>query len=197
MKAARKKDSNVTKKDIILSEAAKLFKEKGFGGTSMRELAEQVGIEAASMYNHIRSKDEILEEICFRIAHEYVAHLAEIESAPMSYAEKVKALIGLHVQMVVNDANAVSVANNDWKYLTDERKEEFKEIRKGYEKRFAALLMLGIAHGEFREVNVSVALFTILSSIRWIELWYKPSREIPIETLKQDIIAILMDGLNK
>ena len=54
----------INKKELILSEAAMLFKEKGFGGTSMRDLAEKVGMEAASMYNHIKSKDEILELIC-------------------------------------------------------------------------------------------------------------------------------------
>ena len=53
----------INKKELILSEAAMLFKEKGFGGTSMRDLAEKVGMEAASMYNHIKSKDEILELI--------------------------------------------------------------------------------------------------------------------------------------
>ena len=55
-----------SKRQIILEEAAKLFKDKGYGGTSMRDIAGQVGMEAASMYNHIKSKDEILEIICFQ-----------------------------------------------------------------------------------------------------------------------------------
>lgn len=186
----------ITKRELIMKEAARLFKEKGFGGTSMRDLAEKVGIEAASMYNHIRSKDEILEEICFRVAHEYVAHLSEIEDADKNYAAKLKALIHLHVQMIITDADAVSVANNDWKYLNGSKLTLFKEVRKGYEKRFAALLQGGIAAGEFREVNVSVALFTILSSLRWIELWYKPGRAISKEELEHDITAILMNGIN-
>lgn len=186
----------VSKRDIILQEAARLFKDKGFGGTSMRDLAEKVGIEAASMYNHIRSKDEILEDICFRIARQYVAHLSEIEHADLSYREKVRALIGSHVLMITEDAYAVSVTNNDWKFLNADVMESFKEIRKDYEKRFAALIQKGIEQGEFREVNVSVALFTILSSLRWIELWYKPEREITREELEKDITAILMNGIN-
>jgi len=186
----------VSKKEIILQEAARLFKDRGFGGTSMRDLAERVGIEAASMYNHIRSKDEILEEICFRIAREYVAHISEIEHADMSYREKVQALIGLHVKMITEDPHAVSVTNNDWKSLNAAAMASFKEIRKDYEKRFAALIQKGIEQGEFRAVHVSVALFTILSSLRWIELWYKPEREITKEELQKDITAILMNGIN-
>ena len=62
MKATRKKAS---KKEFILKKAAQMFREKGFAATSMRDLAETVGIEAASLYNHIRSKNEMLESICF------------------------------------------------------------------------------------------------------------------------------------
>lgn len=186
----------VNKRELILQEAAKLFKERGFGGTSMRDLAEKVGIEAASMYNHIRSKDDILEDICFRIARQYVVQLSETEHADMTYAEKVKALIRRHVQMITEDAYAVSVTNNDWKYLNEDKMVQFKAIRKDYERRFAALISKGIEQGEFRPVNVSVALFTILSSLRWIELWYKPQRTITKETLENDITAILMNGIN-
>lgn len=185
------------KKGIILAEAAKLFKQKGFGGTSMRDLAEKVGIEAASMYNHIRSKDEILEEICFRIAHEYLSHISEIENTNQSFTEKIKAIIRLHVRMIINDAAAVSVANSEWKYLTEAKMVLYKEIRKDYEKRFAHIIEKGIEEGEFKEVNVSVALFTMLSSLRWIELWYKPGREISPEKLEEDLINLLLNGLNK
>jgi len=62
-----------SKKELIIQEAALIFKQKGYSATSMRELAEKVGMEAASLYNHIRSKDEILEEICFKVANQYVS----------------------------------------------------------------------------------------------------------------------------
>lgn len=190
------KKPKVNKKELILSEAAKLFKEKGFGGTSMRDLGEKVGMEAASMYNHIRSKDEILELICFKIAEEYTSHLAEIENTESTFQEKLKRVIQLHIEVMVNDAAAVSVANNDWKYLTDEKKIEYKEKRKSYEKSFANILEQGMATGEFKTMNVSVALFTILSSLRWIELWYKPSREISPAELEEELTTILLNGLN-
>jgi len=101
----------INKKELILEEAAKLFKEKGFGGTSMRDLAEKVGMEAASMYNHIKSKDEILELICFKIANQYISQLQEIENTNQSFQDKLKAIIGLHVQLIIEDSASVSVAN--------------------------------------------------------------------------------------
>ncbi|MCA8829604.1 TetR/AcrR family transcriptional regulator [Hymenobacter pini] len=185
------------RRQLILDEAAKLFKQKGFGGTSMRDLAREVGMEAASMYNHIKSKDEILELICTRIAHTYISQLADIEQTDASYADKVKALIRLHIRLMIEDGAAVSVANHDWKYLPEPQLTEFKQARKDYEKGFAQLIEKGIAAGEFQPVNVSVALFTILSAVRWVELWYRPGRELSAEELEDHIITMLLTGLAK
>lgn len=185
------------RRQLILDEAAKLFKQKGFGGTSMRDLAREVGMEAASMYNHIKSKDEILDLICTRIAHTYISQLAEIEQTEASYADKVKSLIRLHIRLMIEDGAAVSVANHDWKYLPEPQLSAFKEARKNYERGFAALIEQGIAAGEFQPVNVSVALFTILSAVRWVELWYRPGRELSAEELEDHIITMLLTGLAK
>ena len=186
----------INKKELILSEAAMLFKEKGFGGTSMRDLAEKVGMEAASMYNHIKSKDEILELICFKIANQYISQLQEIENTNQTFQEKLNAIIGLHVQLIIEDSASVSVANNDWKYLSNDKKEQYKETRKSYEKSFANIIEQGMQNGEFKKMNVSVALFTMLSSLKWIELWYRPNRDITPQELEDDLKTLLMKGLN-
>ncbi|MGI4834150.1 MAG: TetR/AcrR family transcriptional regulator [Janthinobacterium lividum] len=185
------------KRELILAEAAKLFKDRGYSGTSMRDLAGQVGMEAASMYNHIKSKDELLDTICFRISDTYISQLAEIEATPSRYADKLRALVRLHIGLMVEDGAAVSVANHDWKYLPEPRLSEFKQARKTYERGFAALIEAGIAAGELRPVNVSVALFTILSAVRWVELWYRPGRGISAEELESNIITVLLGGLEQ
>ncbi|GAB3864811.1 TetR/AcrR family transcriptional regulator [Hymenobacter segetis] len=190
-------NKKLNKRQIILDEAAKLFKLKGFGGTSMRDLAGEVGMEAASMYNHIKSKDEILEHLCFHVSNTYIAQLAEVEQMPGSNGDKLKELLRWHINLMLEDGAAVSVANNDWKYLTDSKLEQFKAARKQYEKGFAALIENGIAAGEFRPVNASVALFTILSAVRWVELWYRPGRGVTAQELEEDIMAILLNGLAK
>lgn len=187
----------ISKRQLILTEAAKLFKDRGYSGTSMRDLAGQVGMEAASMYNHIKAKDEILESICFRISGIYISQLAEISATDASYGDKIKALIRLHIQLMVEDGAAVSVANHDWKYLPAPKLAEFKQARKSYEKGFAALLEAGIAAGEFQPVNVSVALFTILSAVRWVELWFRPGRELSADELEANIITMLLNGLER
>jgi len=184
-------------RQLILDEAAHLFKERGFGSSSMRDLGARVGLDAASMYNHIKSKDEILESICFQVSDTYIAQLMEVEQMDATYLEKITELLRRHVRLMTKDGAAVSVANNEWKALTEPRLTEFKEARKRYEKGFAALIEQGIATGELQAVNVSVALFTLLSAVRWVELWYRPGRSLSAAELEADLLIMLLDGLKK
>jgi len=184
-------------RQLILDEAARLFKERGFGSSSMRDLGARVGLDAASMYNHIKSKDEILEIICFQVSDTYIAQLTEVEQMEATYLGKITELLRRHVRLMTKDGAAVSVANNEWKALTEPRLTEFKQARKRYEKGFAALIEQGIAAGELQAVNVSVALFTLLSAVRWVELWYRPGRNLSAAELEADLLTMLLDGLKK
>src|SRR5690606_40554740 len=96
-KDAQKKS---TKKEIILEKAAIMFREKGFSATSMRDLAESVGIEAASLYNHIQSKSQILQEIVSRAADDCNQHLDKLVAENKSCSEKIESIIRFHVQMM-------------------------------------------------------------------------------------------------
>lgn len=191
------KNKKADKREFILSEAAKLFKQKGYGASSMRDLAEQVGLDAASMYHYISSKDEILKTICFKIAHHYLSHLSEMEHQNISYTQKLKALVRLHIQVMVSNAAEVSVANNDWKYLSAQALNEFKELRRTYERRLEALIEDGVKAGELEPVHTPVALFTLLSAVRWVELWWRPNRGISTDELENSIITILFNGLER
>src|SRR4030095_4828272 len=96
------KRKKASKKDLIIQKAACMFREKGFPATSMRDLAEAVGIEAASLYNHIQSKSEILQEIIFRIANDCNVHLASVDNPSQDNIRKIESLIRFHVQMMLN-----------------------------------------------------------------------------------------------
>ena len=78
-----------SKKDLIIGKASAMFREKGFPATSMRDLAEAVGIEAASLYNHIQSKSDILQEIIFRTANECNVHLEATEESGSAVVRKI------------------------------------------------------------------------------------------------------------
>ena len=97
-KTVRKRAS---KKELILQKAAAMFREKGFAATSMRDLAETVGIEAASLYNHIRSKNEILEAICFDVANSFNANMEGTESSNEKSILKIEKLLRFHIRQMI------------------------------------------------------------------------------------------------
>ena len=88
-----KTEKNLSRKDVIVSKAATLFREKGYKAASMRDLAEAVGVEAASLYNHIKSKSELLHELVFSVANKFVLKLDEIESESISSLDKMEKIL--------------------------------------------------------------------------------------------------------
>ena len=88
-----KPGKNASKKDVIITKAASLFRTKGFSAATMRELADAVGIEAPSLYNHIGSKSEILQAICFKVAGEFTTQLAAAEIQAVSNSNKIELII--------------------------------------------------------------------------------------------------------
>ncbi|WMX12203.1 MULTISPECIES: TetR/AcrR family transcriptional regulator [unclassified Aureispira] len=187
------------KKEAIYEAAAQLFREKGYKAASMRDLAERVDLKVSSLYSHIGSKEELLQKICFDNAKLFVEGMNEIECQPITTIEKIKALIALHVDIAVKNPTSVTVFNDEWKHLANEGKDSnlktFLTLRKDYENRFQQIIIKGIEAGELKNINSNIALYTILTSVRWLHYWYKPTRSIQPELLKKQIANLLLDGV--
>jgi len=184
-----------SKKTIIQETAARLFRDKGYSATSMRDLAEAVNLKASSLYNHISSKEEILRDICFENAQRFLSSMDKVEAMEASAAAKVKALLQLHVRTAMEDATSVTAFNDEWRHLNEPYLTEFKNLRRDYEQRFKQLLRQGMAVGEFRPVNATVALHTIFSSVRWLYDWFQPGKSRTAEEVEAEVIAFVLAGL--
>jgi len=184
-----------TRKERIYEAAARSFRDKGFAATSMRDLAREVGLTASSLYNHIASKEEILQEICFRNARRYLEEMDAVENMPGSSIDKVQALLHLHIRLATEDVTSITAFNDEWRHLSEPYLSDFKQLRRDYENRFRAILRAGMAAGELKPHSESVALYSLLSSIRWLYDWYRPGRSIGTEELKRDLLDMLMHGL--
>lgn len=187
--------SHSTRRDEIVHIASCLFKDKGYAATTMREIAEKIGIEAASMYNHIKGKDEILHDICFRIARAYEQKMSEILESPMDTIDSVKHIIRSHIDIICQDPNGVSVANHEWKHLSEPAHSEYKMARDKYEAQILAILEKGIKEGVIQNLPPHIILYTILSALRWVEIAYKPGKEWKPELLEDTISTILLQGI--
>ncbi|HPZ88153.1 MAG TPA: helix-turn-helix domain-containing protein, partial [Flavihumibacter sp.] len=108
-----KNKHNATKKEVIVEAATRLFRERGFKAASMRDLAEAVGVEAASLYNHIQSKEEILQEICFKVANAFNEQCDKVEASELSSIGKIESMLRFHIRMMFDHFDMVMVADRD------------------------------------------------------------------------------------
>ena len=184
-----------SKKEVILQEAANLFKNKGFNATSMRELAEVLGVEAPSLYNHIGSKSELLQEICFRIGRQFTNESDRIANLPLSPIARIEQLCRFHIRTMANEFDEVYVANHEWKHLKEPALTEFLQIRRQYEKDLLQLIAEGVRDKSIRPIHPYVAMLTLLSALRGIEFWHRSKKNIPLQQLEDDMVNHLLNGL--
>ena len=161
-----------TRLDAILEIATDLFKNRGYVGTSMRDLAEAVGIEAASLYSHADSKDELLQNICFKMAEKFMNSLDQVLRTPnCSNTELLEMLIREHVRIITDDINATAVFWNEWKYLSEPALSELSHLQIDYEHKFKRLLDAGVEAGEFTIQDTTFTTMAMLSSLNGLQKW--------------------------
>jgi TetR/AcrR family transcriptional regulator, cholesterol catabolism regulator len=192
-----KRNRNGTRKDVIIAKAAKLFREKGFSATSMRDLAEHVGVEAASLYNHISSKAEILQEICFKVATSFLTHIEEIEASDTNAIDKIIAVLRFHIRQMVDNYEEVYVSDREWKHLTDPYLSNMQNQRRAYRQRMASLIEAGKRNNEIRDIDAPTVVLIMLHAVSGIESWHRSKKKIPAETLEDNMVIILIEGLRR
>ena len=184
-----------TKKEVIIQKAAQLFKSKSYTAASMRELAEALGVEAPSLYNHIGSKSELLQAICFKVGNKFTSQIEKIENSPASVIEKLEAIIRFHIQMMLENFDEVYVANHEWKHLQEPFLSDFLNIRRNYEKSLIDLVETGIEKKEIKNINPYVAVLTILSAVRGLEFWQRNKKNVSQQVLEDDMVNHLLNGI--
>ncbi|WP_243470952.1 MULTISPECIES: TetR/AcrR family transcriptional regulator [Winogradskyella] len=190
------KNSIETRKEEIIRVAAKLFKEKGYSAVTMRDLASAMGIKAASLYNHINSKQQILKEIIISLAEEFTQGLQDIQKSNKSNIDKLKDIVKLHVNITSQNTYGMASLNNDWMHL-EEKLEYYLQLRSNYEDEFRNIIVQGVHSEEIINDNVEIILFSMLSTLRSLYLWIPKKEDLNPEELSQQLSQVLINGINK
>lgn len=189
---------NLSRKEQVIRKAAELFREKGYAASSMRDLAHKLGIEAASLYSHIKSKEEILRNLCFDMATEFRKSLEEVEKKNVSASEKLKLGIIGHIQVMAKDLTASAVFMNEHRHLSQPYLRDFLLLRINYINRFKSIIEQGIKSGEFKEnIDTKLSVMTLFSSLNWMPQWYDPDGAIDSVDIGQQLSEMLINGLKK
>lgn len=186
---------NTSRKEQVIRTAAELFREKGYVATSMRDLAHALGIEAASLYSHIKSKEEILQSLCFEMAELFRNSLSAVEDEDSAYSSKLRKGILGHIEVMAKDLTASAVFMNEHRHLSEPHLKRFLLLRINYINRFKQIIEGGIKAGEFKELDTKLAVMTLFSSLNWMPNWYDPKGLINPLELGNQLADMLIEGL--
>jgi AcrR family transcriptional regulator len=185
----------MTRRQEILKVAKTLFRDKGYRSVSMRDLAKAMDFKAASLYNHISSKEEILAEITLDVAHYFTKEMELVKSIEVDAKTQLEAVINHHIDLTLQKPEAIAIVNNDWMHLEGAHFEEFLKLRNTYEQDLRDIINKGVESGELKAKNVEVILFAMLSTLRTLHSWYRKRSGVNGQQLKNDITEILLNGI--
>jgi TetR/AcrR family transcriptional regulator, cholesterol catabolism regulator len=182
-----------TRRSELTRQAARLFAQKGYHGTSIGDLAEAMGVQKGSLYAHIDSKQDLLYESMREGAAAFHGALDAIpESLPAT--EKIRLALRAHLRMVAEQLDVATVFVQEWRYLEGERREEILAERRRYEQRIRDLFREGRELSELRaDLDEQTAALLFLSAANWAYTWLAPGRDT--DEVADRFYALLIDGL--
>jgi len=184
----------LTRKQEITQAAAELFRKKGYPATSMRDLAAKVGLEPSSIYSHIKSKENLLADICLNCAYEFLKGMQAVRNDCLSPVEKLDQLIDLHCRMAIDNPSSVTVFNDEWRFLSPDAMAEFLELRKTYETDFKNILSVGQKTGTFSINHIDIVFELIIQTLT---IFYKSGKRYPKEELKSQVKHFIKEAINQ
>lgn len=186
-----------SRRQEILQSAAKLFRKKGFNATSLKDIAQANSMEAPSLYNHIKSKSELLSSILLSLAESFSSSIHQINTSSLTGYQKLEKVIGHYIQISLSQPNEVSLLTGEWVHLSESDRLLYLKRRDDYESIFRNIIKQCVKEGSVLVENEDLTVFAILSTLRWLYSWIGKNPSFnPIE-LESQLCKILLKGIFK
>ena len=190
-------ESTIQRRGDVLAAAERLFSERGYEATSVRDIAEALNLKAGSLYSHIETKEELLWEILTASADRFFAAVEPIAKSNVVTIEKLRRAIAAHVRVITDSAAAAAVYTTEWRHLAEPRRQQFAQRRDTYERMFRGMVHDAVREGLFGDVDEKFATLLILSTMNWIYQWYRPNGPMTPEEIARKITDLLFNGLRR
>ncbi len=184
-----------THEDVVRA-AGRLFAERGYHGTSMRDLGKELGLLGSSLYSHVDSKQDLLVEVVAEGSRLFEASAERALATEGTGADRLAALVAGHVDVVVDDIDVARTFLNEARMLDAEHRSRIIDARDHYEEVFRSVIRQGQADGSFAAaVDPKTASIFILSILNAIERWYHPDGELDREALVSELSRFVRSAL--
>jgi TetR/AcrR family transcriptional regulator, cholesterol catabolism regulator len=184
------------RRDEMALAAATLFSQRGYHGTSVKHLADALGLQKGSLYSHIGSKQDLLFDVVSDGADRFLNRAEEALAGEGTAAERLTKLLVGHVETATEHLEAATVFLNEWRYLSDELRAPIQAKRDRYEEIVRTIVEQGISAGEFRaDADVRFAALLVLSAGNWTYAWYRPGGELGPTDIGKRFAGLIVKGL--
>ena len=178
----------------ILRQAAHVFREKGYHGAGMREIAAGIGVAPGALYYYFESKEDLLYA-CQDISLTRLLEAGEaLATSDAPADERLRALIATHLDLTLDELGG-SAAHVEFHALPEERLREIVAKRDRYEAQIRTILEEGIREGVFREVDVKLTALALLGALNWTVVWWRPEGRWSPKDLVGGFTDVLLSGL--
>jgi len=182
-------------RDDVVRAAGRLFAERGYHGTSMRDLGRELGLRGSSLYSHISSKEDLLVDVVMRGAELFEASARHAASVGGSPAHRLELLIAGHVDVVLDHLDEARTFLNEAKSLDAGQRSTVLAARDRYEDAFRCVIRQGIADGSFRQnLDVRMTAIYLLSILNAIDRWYRPDGDLDRASLVGSLVDFVVRG---
>ena len=181
-------------RELLIKEAARLFAEKGYNKTNMRELAEAVGMKAGSIFYHFKNKDEILQAVMHKAITLLVANVQSSIGDATTPMERLRVLVRMELGVYLGeDADYGMVLIHEWRSLPAPLQEELLVMRANYESYWDTTLTNCQQEGIIK-ANPKIVRRMLNGAFSWAIYWYQPEGEFSFEQLVDEVMAMLVVG---
>lgn len=194
--AAAKVDKYRRRYGEIIDAAATVFAEKGYHGSSTKDIADRLGIRQGSLYYYFESKESALEEVCQKGVEGFVQQLEAILASGDEPAEMLRAAVHGHIKPLDDKPNYVRVFLRERHELPPPRRRKIAAAAGHYEKLLETLFEQGVASGAFRaDLDCRLATLGLLGMCNAVSDWHDGEKAATIWEIAENFGSILIDGV--
>jgi AcrR family transcriptional regulator len=183
------------RKQQIKDVATQLFSQGGYQATSMRDIADAVGLHAGSLYAHIRNKEDMLFAIVEDMSDASLREMQTVLESDLTPIEQFKEIARRHAKLVGEHLPAMTVYMHEWQHLDGARKKAITEKRNEYEHGIRTIIERCVADGTFKPVDTTLAAHALLSFLNWLYQWFRPDGDLSVLEVANSFTAMLCGGL--
>jgi AcrR family transcriptional regulator len=184
------------REDQVRAAALRLFKEKGYHATSMRDIASEVGINKGSLYSYIRSKEDLLIPVFEQAMAVLLAQIEQVTAdTSLGPTDRLQRAIHAHVTAVADNLDVLTVYLSEWRQLAAESLTTVRLHRERYAALFLQILQDGVESGEFRTMDTRIVMLGMIGMCNYLFRWYRPDGRLVPDQIADELIEMVMRGV--